>query len=645
MLARRYEMPWRPAYEARAAACWLLAVVYFAAVGAIGAVPRPLALPIAVLCLVYAVRRLHQALRTLILRAALSGRAVQAITTDEFARWCTDHDRIFLGFGFDWLPVHAQRLYELAKIDFRRYAVSPHLLSWLGYGPHPQPDAEIGLPYIHGVEPREVPIYRPLQNFEGGTLIVGTTQSGKGVALANLVTQAVRRGDVVVIIDPKNSKRLKRVTQRACEDWRPRGTFLEFHPAFPETGVRLDFTFNWQKPTEIASRIQSIMPPDTAGAFSAFGWDAVNVVVQGLIELDERPNLVKLTKYIEGGIEPVLEGTLRRFCERTLGTGWRDVPQMKKLMHDAHRGNLRRPSEAASNDLLALVGYYEQHVAQSLRTKTLDAQVRTFRHNREHYQKITANLLPVLSMLTSGDLGPSLSPDPFDADDRRPIMNFEKIERAGHVLYMCLDSLPDPSVATAIGALALADLAARAGMRYNLGGYRRISLFVDEVSNVINQSLIEILNKGAEGGIQTTCAMQTLADLSRRLGGEDAARMALGNLNNLIALRSKDRPTQDFVVETFGKTAIHTLRVGLSSGADAHLGDFSASHSTQLTESFEEVVPADVLGKLPNLQYFASVSGGRIVKGRFPILDPDPGDASLATTASLLGADAWSVPR
>jgi conjugal transfer pilus assembly protein TraD len=260
--------------------------------------------------------------------------------------------------------------------------------------------------------------------------------------------------------------------------------------------------------------------------------------------------------------------------------------------------------------------------------------VRTFRHNREHYQKITANLLPVLSMLTSGDLGRSLSPEPFDADDRRPIMNFEKIERAGHVLYMCLDSLPDPSVATAIGALALADLAAQAGMRYNLGGYRRISLFVDEVSNVINQPLIEILNKGAEGGIFTTCAMQTLADLAKRLGSEDAARMALGNLNNLIALRSKDRPTQDFVVETFGKTAIHTMRVGLSSGADAHLGDFSSSYSTQLSESFEEMVPADVLGKLPNLQYFASVSGGRIIKGRFPILDPDPPSSSDAPAAT-----------
>jgi hypothetical protein len=134
------------------------------------------------------------------------------------------------------------------------------------------------------------------------------------VALANLVTQAVRRGDVVIIIDPKNSRRLKRVVQRACDDYRGAGTFMEFHPSFPETGVRLEFTFNWQKSTEIASRIQSVMPPDTAGAFSAFGWDAVNVV-PSLVELEERPNLAKLTRYIEGGIEPVLESSLHRYYE------------------------------------------------------------------------------------------------------------------------------------------------------------------------------------------------------------------------------------------------------------------------------------------------------------------------------------------
>ena len=71
---------------------------------------------------------------------------------------------------------------------------------------------------------------------------------------------------------------------------------------------------------------------------------------------------------------------------------------------------------------------------------------------------------------------------------------------------------------------------------------------MDEVSNVINVPLIEILNKH---GIHTTCAMQTIADLAHRMGSVEAAHVVLGNLNNLIALRTKDRMTQDFVRRDF----------------------------------------------------------------------------------------------
>ncbi|KAJ8137086.1 hypothetical protein OY671_009701, partial [Metschnikowia pulcherrima] len=194
-------------------------------------------------------------------------------------------------------------------------------------------------------------------------------------------------------------------------------------------------------------------------------------------------------------------------------------------------------------------------------------------------------------------------------------------ERGGHVLYICSDSSPDPSVASAIGEMSSADLAARAGMRYNSGAGRRISLYVDEVSNVINSPLIEILNKGAEAGIYTTVAMQTFADSAKRSGSEEAARMASGNLNNSIASRTKDRQTQDWIVESFGDTAIHTSRVGLSAGIDSHLGSFSAGDSAQVTESTEAIFPAHMSARSPNLQYIASVSGGRLIKGRFQIMD------------------------
>ena len=78
------------------------------------------------------VLRLVQAVHTLVLRASLSGRGIQVITTTELARWCCKPDEVFLGFGFEWRPVHSQRLYELAKIDYREFTVSPHLLTLLG---------------------------------------------------------------------------------------------------------------------------------------------------------------------------------------------------------------------------------------------------------------------------------------------------------------------------------------------------------------------------------------------------------------------------------------------------------------------------------------------------------------------------------
>ena len=627
MLVRPYEMPWRPAYEMWAAAAWLAGLPLFLYLGRRGLLTSHVAVGLALVSLWMAARRARQGLRVLTVRASLSGQAMQVMTTAKLETLTRDPEQVFLGFGFEWQPVHSQRLYELAKVSYKDYAVSPRLLWLLGFSVNPQPDSEFGVPYIHGVEPAEAVLYRPLPNFEGGTLVVGSTQTGKGVTLGHLLTQAIRRGEVVVVIDPKNSRRLKRIVQRACADYREPDTFMEFHPAFPERGVRLDFTFNWQKPTEIASRIQSIMPVDTDGPFSSFGWDAVNVVVQGLVSLEDRPNLLKLTRYIEGGIEPVLEASLQRFFDQQLAHGWRESPEMRALQHKA--AHARKPSDITSPQLLAFLEYFEQRIPHGQRDKAIDSQIRVFRHPREHYQKITANLLPILSMLTSGDLGRTLSPDPFDLNDTRPIMNFEKIERGGHVLYMCTDSLPDPSVGSAIAGLAIADLAARAGMRYNLGLRRRTTLVVDEMADVINSPLIQILNKGAESGIHSICAMQTLADLARRLGSEHGARMALGNLNNLIALRSKDRPTQDFIVETFGKTGIHTRRVGLNQGADTHLGDWSAGKSVQISESMEERVPVDILGALPNLQYFGSVAG-RLVKGRFPILDPEV-DAAAAT--------------
>lgn len=628
MLSRPIEAPWRRAYEVLAAVSWAVAACLMAALGYASRLPVNLAMVAAAFASLIAVLRFCQALRNWRLRASLRGRALEFVPFSQLSEMTRQPDQMYLGLGFEWGPRHVQRLYDLKRMDHKDVALPRILARLMRPTITPLPEGAKGQGWIHGLEMRERPVYRPLKTFEGGTLLVGTTQSGKGVALATLVAQAIRRGDAVIVIDPKNSDRLYSIVEQACRLYRRPDTLLYFHPAFPEKSVRLDPLYNWQKATELASRIQSIMPAGSDSAFSAFGWDAVNVVAQGLVALEDRPNLTKLRRYIEGGIEPILERTLPAFLQEHLGPTWLEHPQLSALLTACRKNEHRRPSEQTTPELMAYVLFYERHVPAGSHRPAIDSQVRVFRHNRDHYTKITANLIPTLSTLTSGSLGLALSPDPYDADDTRPIVNIGKIIRGCHVLYFCLDSLPDSAVASALAGILLADLAAFKGQGYNFGERQRTAVFADELSNVINRPLIELLNKGAEGGVYTTCAMQTIDDLADRLGSIQAAWMALGNLNNLIALRVRESHTQEFVAGTFGKMGVQSVRVGINQGVDAHLGDFSAGYSVQITEGMEEAVPADVLGNLPDCEYFGSFSGGRLVKGRFQIVDATSGAAS-----------------
>jgi conjugal transfer pilus assembly protein TraD len=128
MLARAYEMPWRRAVEAWACAIWLLALAATAMVALIAPLPIVAAFPLTSGCFVMALWRGAQAIRLMVLRAALTGRAIQLIGPAEQERLTREPEQVFLGFGFDWKPVHSQRLYELAKIDWKQFTVSPRLL-------------------------------------------------------------------------------------------------------------------------------------------------------------------------------------------------------------------------------------------------------------------------------------------------------------------------------------------------------------------------------------------------------------------------------------------------------------------------------------------------------------------------------------
>ncbi|WP_211098439.1 TraM recognition domain-containing protein [Skermanella stibiiresistens] len=234
-----------------------------------------------------------------------------------------------------------------------------------------------------------------------------------------------------------------------------------------------------------------------------------------------------------------------------------------------------------------------------------------------------AVLKPVLGQLTSGTLGPMLSPDPTDPHDTRPITDLQRVIARRQVCYIGLDSLSDPIVGATIGSMLLADATSVAGSRYNFGeDLKPVNVLTDEAAETINTPLIQLLNKGRGAVIRVTIATQTIADFEARFASSAQARQVLGNCNQMVVLRVLDTETQQYVCETMPKVMIKRLQrsQGMSSGSSASNPlAFSGTASESLVEEEAELFPAALLGQLPNFEYLFVV-GGTVLKGRIPFL-------------------------
>lgn len=437
-----------------------------------------------------------------------------------------------------------------------------------------------------------------------------------------MVTQAIHRGDAVVMLDPKGDKELRDRMERECRRAGRHDAFAFFHPAFPQTSIRLDPLRNFTRTTEIASRIAALLPSQSGGsdAFTAFSFRALNLVAQGLVEIGEKPTLKSLRYYIEGGPESLLIRAVTAHANR-VDPDWRK--NAEPYFARAREGKVKKLETIANPEHLAILEFYRQEWSNKRNgSEGIDGLISLVEHNRLHFSKMIASLIPTLNMLTSGELGPLLSPDDADTADPRKIFDTARLISSRHVAYIGLDSLSDAIVASALGSIILSDFASVAGAIYNSGqSPGRISLFVDEAAEVVNVPFIQILNKGRGAGFQVVMATQTLPDLIARTGDEARARQIIGNCNNLISLRIKDGDTQQFVVETFGQTYVRTVQENLSASKNSshNVFHYSGGAGRSLTFTDSALFPQHLLGKLPNFHYVAALAGGKVVKGRLPV--------------------------
>lgn len=593
-----FDNPWRKIYEWHMTATWIGASALTLAVTKSLPIPTRFGVVTAILCAAIGSLRVVQAWHRANDAARIRASDKQFIDIPQIikiASTAAKNGQLWLGRGFHWTDIESSRMHSL-----------------LGRGIASQMGKDVlhkdGAYWLHGLS-KEEDVYSDLSNLVGHTLIVGSTRVGKTRLFDLLIAQAIARGETVIIIDPKGDHGLADNARRVCQELGEPDRFIYFHPAHPDKSACIDPLRNWNRKTELASRIAALIPSETgADPFTAFGWKVLNDIVNGLIATGERPNLVQLRRYIEGGPDELVRRALRLHFKRYVDDWESRISSFIKQ----HRGN----------QLLAYISFYKEVVIHDAQHVDLDGLISTYEHNREHFHKMVASLIPILSMLTSDPLTELLSPD-FEPGHDKLVTDMARAIRGGKVLYVGLDSLADGTVGSAIGSVLLADLTAVAGDHYNYGvkTLKPVNLFIDEAAEVINQPTIQLMNKGGGALFRVTVATQTFADFAARLGDENKARQVLANTNNKIALRVLDAETQQYIADGIPKIKARTMMIRYGHSVDPSVhAEYKAAYQEQASEEEADLIPPAILSELPPLHYFARLSGGRTIKGRIPIL-------------------------
>lgn len=653
-----YETPWRVNYEARQVLLGLTGALFFELWGWAQFstfVPSLHAHLFALFFLALAVFPLPAAVSLFRLQLALAGRAPKFLTFAQLQKQMRPHpEDWWLGLGFSWEPRHAQLVYDLLRRDWQSVADSVldpvRRIRFLARHAalvvrHPWKARTMylaglntierkGVTWIHGVGAlEEKDVYQPLSHTGGHTLVIGTTGAGKTRCFDLLISQAILHGETVIIIDPKGDQDLAHKAERACKALGRGDSFYYFRPSEPERSMRINLLANWGRATEIASRIANLIPSQGASdPFKNFAWDALNKVSQGLCMAHKKPTLKDLRRYLSLDPHFMVVQSLLTWYEGQKGSPTVDklLLTVRSILYRDPTGTDRDAAPPAKAVEAAARVFEEYYTAHGPKNAEVDGLFDLMNHDREHFGKMITSVMPVLSMLTSGDLGDMLSPtaeediapEELVSAERFQYQNTLRLLQANAVVYLGLNNLTDAMVGGAIGSLFLADLTSSAGFRYNAGQWDHpVNLFVDEAAEVINDSLIQLLNKGRGAGFRLFVATQTVADFSARMASKEKAMQILGNLNNTLSLRCIDPDTSKFVSNRFPQTSVQTLArdtaVSLNAGSVFSSGTRVGERVSQ-TEA--ALFPPELLGMLPDLEYIANLSGGRVIKGRLPLL-------------------------
>jgi len=517
---------------------------------------------------------------------------------------------LFIGRGFRWLPHHTQRLHQIKQVQNEHFT-RPIKHNDLG-----------GQAYLHGLGDEDKPVFIPQSIRTGHTFVVGTTRVGKTRLASVLINQDIRNGDAIVV-DPKGDLELVRDMFAACNAANRLDDFRIVHLGFPELSAHYNPLKNYDQVSEVATRITDAIAAEGEGKqFAAFAWKYVNIVAICLEEMQQSITYKSIAFYISR-----LDQLLMTYADAILPQRFPDYhDRINQIINsdckiDKH-GRTTPPMDRSK----AVANYLKDHITNTITSgnvESLHDQILIDLYDaatldKHYYDKITASVGPVLS-----EINKSNATNVFSFHQSTCEIELMDVIMQKKVVYIGLDSLTNPNVAQAVGKAFLSDLVSTAGKIYKESNVNyRLNLHCDELSKIIQDSFVKILNKAGGAGFQVTAYAQTKQDLEVALGSRAMAEVTEGNLNTLVILRVKNEETANLLIKILPQVGVigHTQVSMVNDTPHGEYGVyFNTTNEDRVQTSAVPMIEVNDIISLPKGQAFVLVNGGELYKVRIPL--------------------------
>ena len=518
---------------------------------------------------------------------------------------------LFIGRGFRWLPHHTQRLHQIKQVQNEHFT-RPTKHNDLG-----------GQSYLHGLGDEDKPVFIPQNIRTGHTFVVGTTRVGKTRLASVLINQDIRNGDAIIVVDPKGDLELVRDMYSACFAANRLDDFRIVHLGFPELSAHYNPLKNYDQVSEVATRITDAIAAEGEGKqFAAFAWKYVNIVAICLEEMHQLITYKSIAFYISR-----LDQLLMAYADTILPQRFPDYhDKINHIINTDCKIDKHGRSTPPMDRTKAVANYLKDHITNTITSgnvESLHDQILIDLYDaatldKHYYDKITASVGPVLS-----EINKSNATNVFSFHQSTCEIELMDVIKQKKVVYIGLDSLTNPNVAQAVGKAFLSDLVSTAGKIYKESNANyRLNLHCDELSEIIQDSFVKILNKAGGAGFQVTAYAQTKQDLEVALGSRAMAEVTEGNLNTLIILRVKNEETANLLIKILPQVGVigHTQ---VSMVNDTPHGEdgvyFNTTNEDRVQTSAVPMIEVNDIISLPKGQAFVLVNGGELYKVRIPL--------------------------